>query len=82
MTYEQYLDINERYRLWIAELQKRHPRLIIYDPIPVVCDIPGNRCGIARDGQFLYAYGDHYSDFGNSLVAKDFLAQLPSLLKK
>ena len=82
MTYEQYLDINERYRLWIAELQKRHPRLIIYDPIPVVCDIPGNRCGIARDGQFLYAYGDHYSDFANSLVAKDFLAQLPSLLKK
>jgi peptidoglycan/LPS O-acetylase OafA/YrhL len=82
MTYEQYLEINERYRLWIAELQKRHPRLIIYDPIPVVCDIPGNHCGIARDGQFLYSYGDHYSDFGNSLVAKDFLAQLPSLLKK
>jgi hypothetical protein len=82
MTYEQYLDTNERYRLWIKSIQAKHPSLIVYDPTSLVCDVTNNRCGISKDGQFLYSYGDHYSDYGNSMVAKDFLAKLPSLLKK
>lgn len=82
MTYDQYLHRNERYYAWIERLQQRHPKLIVYNPSHVVCDVPGNHCGIARNGQFLYAYGDHYSDYGNSLVAKDFLEKLPRLLAK
>jgi peptidoglycan/LPS O-acetylase OafA/YrhL len=82
MTYEQHVHTNERYRLWIKTLQAKHPSLIVYDPTNLVCDVANNHCGIAKDGQFLYSYGDHYSDFGNSMVAKDFLAKLPSLLKK
>jgi hypothetical protein len=82
MTYEQHVHTNERYRLWIKMLQAKHPSLIVYDPTNLVCDVANNHCGIAKDGQFLYSYGDHYSDYGNSMVAKDFLAQLPSLLKK
>lgn len=81
MTYEQHVHTNERYRLWVKKLQEQHPRLVVYDPTHLVCDIPNNYCGIAKDGQFLYSYGDHYSDYGNSLVAKDFLAKLPNLLK-
>jgi len=82
MTYEQHVHINERYRLWIKALQAKHPSLIVYDPTHLVCDVANNHCGIAKDGQFLYSYGDHYSDYGNSMIAKDFLAKLPSLLKK
>ncbi len=82
MTYEQHMHTNERYRLWIKALQEKHPSLIIYDPTSLVCDAANNQCGISKDGQFLYSYGDHYSDYGNSMVAKDFLAKLPSLLKK
>jgi peptidoglycan/LPS O-acetylase OafA/YrhL len=82
MTYEQHVHTNERYRLWIKMLQAKHPSLIVYDPTNLVCDVTNNHCGIAKGGQFLYSYGDHYSDYGNSMVAKDFLAQLPSLLKK
>jgi hypothetical protein len=82
MTYEQHVHTNERYRLWIKTLQAKHPSLIVYDPTNLVCDVANNHCGIAKDGQFLYSYGDHYSDYGNSMVAKDFLAKLPSLLKK
>jgi peptidoglycan/LPS O-acetylase OafA/YrhL len=82
MTYEQHMHTNERYRLWIKTLQAKHPSLIVYDPTNLVCDVANNHCGIAKDGQFLYSYGDHYSDYGNSMVAKDFLAKLPSLLKK
>jgi hypothetical protein len=53
----------------------------VYDPTHLVCDVANNHCGIAKDGQFLYSYGDHYSDYANSMVAKDFLAELPTLLK-
>jgi peptidoglycan/LPS O-acetylase OafA/YrhL len=81
MTYEQHMHNNERYRLWIKMLQDKHPSLIVYDPTHLVCDIQKNHCGISREGQFLYSYGDHYSDYGNSLVAKDFLEKLPNLLK-
>lgn len=80
MTYEQHVHANERYRLWIKALLVKHPRLIVYDPIHLVCDIQNNHCGIAKEGKFLYSYGDHYSDYGNSMVAKDLLAKLPLLL--
>jgi peptidoglycan/LPS O-acetylase OafA/YrhL len=82
MTYEQHMYTNERYRLFVNKLQENHPSLIVYDPTNLVCDVARNHCGIAKDGQFLYSYGDHYSDYGNSMVAKDFLAKLPALLKK
>jgi hypothetical protein len=81
MTYEQHMHTNERYRLWLKKLQAKHPSLIVYDPTNLVCDVANNQCGIAKDGQFLYGYGDHYSDYGNSMVARDFLAKLPMLLK-
>ncbi len=81
ISYEQHVRTNERYRLWIKTLQQRHLNLIVYDPTHLVCDIEKNYCGIAKEGQFLYSYGDHYSDYGNSMVAKDFLAKLPGLLK-
>jgi peptidoglycan/LPS O-acetylase OafA/YrhL len=82
MTYEQHVHTNERYRLWVKMLQAKHPRLIVYDPTNLVCDVANNHCGIAKNGQFLYSYGDHYSDYANSMVAKDFLAQLPLLLAR
>lgn len=82
MTYKQHMHTNERYRLWIKTLQQQHPNLIVYDPTHLICDVANNYCGIASDGKFLYSYGDHYSDYGNSLVAKDFLSKLPSLLKR
>jgi peptidoglycan/LPS O-acetylase OafA/YrhL len=81
MTYEQHMHTNERYRLLISSLKQQHPQLIIYDPTHLVCDIKNNSCGISKDGQFLYSYGDHYSDYANSLIARDFLAKLPQLLK-
>jgi peptidoglycan/LPS O-acetylase OafA/YrhL len=82
MTYEKHMYTNERYTLFIKKLKENHPSLIVYDPTQLVCDVANNHCGIAKDGQFLYSYGDHYSDYGNSMVAKDFLTKLPSLLKK
>lgn len=82
MTYEQHMHTNERYRLWIKALQEKHPSLIVYDPTHLVCDVANNQCGISKEGQFLYSYGDHYSDYGNSMIAKDLLPKISNLLKK
>jgi peptidoglycan/LPS O-acetylase OafA/YrhL len=81
MTYEQHMHTNERYRLWIKTLQEKHPSLIVYDPTSLVCDVANNQCGISKGGQFLYSYGDHYSDYGNSMIAKDLLPKISHLLK-
>ncbi len=82
MTYEQHMHTNERYRLWLKTLQEKHPSLIVYDPTSLICDISNNKCSISKDGQFLYSYGDHYSDYGNSMIAKDLLPKISHLLKK
>ncbi|MEY3848284.1 MAG: hypothetical protein RL615_1274, partial [Pseudomonadota bacterium] len=82
MTYEQHMNTNQRYRLWIKALQEKNPSLIIYDPTGLVCDVANNQCGISKDGQFLYSYGDHYSEYGNSMIAKDLLPKISNLLKK
>lgn len=82
MTYEQYRFDSQRYFEFVADLKKLHPKLYVYDPIPLVCDIPNNRCEIAKDGKFLYSYGDHLSDYANSMIAKDLLPNISLFLKK
>jgi peptidoglycan/LPS O-acetylase OafA/YrhL len=81
MTYEQYRFDSQRYFEFVADLKKLHPKLYVYDPTPLVCDIPNNRCEITKDGKFLYSYGDHLSDYANSMIAKDLLPKITQLLK-
>jgi peptidoglycan/LPS O-acetylase OafA/YrhL len=81
MTYAQYRFDSQRYFEFVADLKRLHPRLYVYDPIPLVCDIPNNRCEISKDGKFLYSYGDHLSDYANSMIAKDLLPKIEHLLK-
>ena len=81
MTYEQYRFDSQRYFEFVADLKKLHPKLYVYDPISLVCDIPNNRCEIAKDGRFLYSYGDHLSDYANSMIAKDLLPKITHFLK-
>lgn len=61
------------YREFVDRLSQAHPRMVVYDPTPLLCDINENRCRITHDGKFLYSYSDHYSDYGNSRVGRDLL---------
>lgn len=47
----------------LAELQKRHPKLIVWDTFPVLC--PGDPCRAFDDGQPLFFDGDHLSGHAN-----------------
>jgi hypothetical protein len=82
MTYEQYRYDSQRYFEFVADLKRLHPSLFVYDPISLVCDIRNNRCEISKEGKFLYSYGDHLSDYANSMIAKDLLPKISQLLKK
>lgn len=67
------------YREFVAELQRRHPRLEIYDPTPLLCDTQRDLCPMTQGDRFLYSYGDHLSDHASSLLARDFLSRLDRL---
>jgi peptidoglycan/LPS O-acetylase OafA/YrhL len=80
ISYKQYQSDSQRYFDLIGDLKNRHPNLYVYDPTPLLCDIPNNQCEISKDGKFLYSYGDHLSDYANSLIARDLLPKISRLL--
>ena len=64
------------YRDFVAELQRRHPALQVYDPTPLLCDATIDACPMTHGDKFLYSYGDHLSDQANSVLAQDMLVRL------
>jgi hypothetical protein len=64
----------EAYREIVSRLKERHPSLAFFDSASVLCD--DGVCPIAKDRLFLYSFGDHVSDYGNSLIAKALLPLL------
>ena len=57
-------------------LQADNPGVLVYNPVPLLCDEATDLCPMSRQGQYLYSYGDHLSDHASSLVARDLLARL------
>ena len=76
IRYSDHLAGTRVYRDFVAQLQRLHPNMLVYDPTPLLCDIPNNVCRVTQDGKFLYSYGDHISDFANSKIAKDMEEKL------
>ena len=73
IRYTEHLAGTQAYRQFIGELQRLHPRLVVYDPTPLLCDVPGNLCAMTEGEKFLYSYGDHVSDYANSKIAREML---------
>jgi len=74
ISYTDHLKGTHAYLNFIAELKLLNPGMIIFDPTPLLCDIPNNKCTVTREGKFLYSYGDHISDYANSMIARDILS--------
>jgi hypothetical protein len=79
IRYTDHLAGTEGYRQFIGELKRLHPGLVVYDPTPLLCDIPHDTCAVSRGGKFLYSYGDHISDYSNSMIARDMLPVIRAL---
>lgn len=76
LNYRSHLAGTRAYLNFVASLQQRHPNLLAYNPTPLLCDIPNNVCRVTQNGKFLYSYGDHISDYANSIVARDLLEKI------
>lgn len=81
IRYADHIAGTRAYRQFIGELQRLHPGLTVYDPTPLLCDTARNECTIIREGKFLYSYGDHISDFANSMIARDMLPLVQKLAR-
>jgi peptidoglycan/LPS O-acetylase OafA/YrhL len=81
IRYTEHLAGTQAYRRFIAELRRLHPQLVVYDPTPLLCDVSNNLCAITRNGKFLYSYGDHVSDYANSMIARDMLPAIRELAR-
>jgi hypothetical protein len=73
ISYSDYLAGTAAYQNFVAELKKMNPALVVFDPIPLLCDTPNNVCTYFEGKNFLYGYGDHLSDYANSKIAKQLL---------
>lgn len=79
IQYSEHLAGTAGYRQFAAELVRLNPALTVYDPTPLLCDISRNECSTAINGNFLYSYSDHLSDYANSLIAKDLLPMMEKM---
>jgi len=68
---ETFIKNTRDYRLLVKRLQGALPRLLVYDPIQVLCG--ETNCDVLRNNRSMYSYQDHLSDYGSNLVAEDFL---------
>lgn len=66
----------EPYRALVEALKQKAPMLEVFDATERLCDMERGVCPVARSGKFLYSYGDHLSDVGNSAVAAAFLERM------
>ncbi len=79
LRYSDHQSGTRPYQEFAAELKRRHPELVLYDPAPLLCDAADDRCPMTRDGKFLYSYGDHLSDQANTLLARELVPALRKL---
>jgi hypothetical protein len=75
LTYSDHLAGTLPYQQFVEKLKLANPSLQVFDPLPLLCDIPANLCGVAHERQFLYSYGDHISDYASSRIARAILAK-------
>ena len=62
-------DLRQRdYRLVVEQLRAEHPRLIVFDPMPLFCD--SRRCYSKRDGHLMFRDRNHVSERGSRLIAE------------
>ncbi|MEW5851748.1 MAG: acyltransferase family protein [Myxococcota bacterium] len=82
MTYEGHLALTRKYRELVTMLQTAHPRLTVYDPTPLLCDVKANLCRAIVQGTSLYSYTDHISDVSNTRIARELLPLLDSVSRR
>ena len=79
LRFTDHLKGTAAYQEFITKLKHDNPELMVYDPLPLLCDIPADLCTISKEGKFLYSHADHISDHAGMLMAKDMLPLIDAM---
>jgi peptidoglycan/LPS O-acetylase OafA/YrhL len=79
LKYSDHIKGTVPFQQFIKKLKQANSALLVYDPFPILCDIPADLCTIERDGKFLYSYGDHISDHAGMLIAEQLLPLIDAM---
>lgn len=77
---ESILKTQESYYQIIELLAKRHPHMIIYNPIDVFCDT--STCYGIRNGRAFFGDSDHLGLYGSEALLKDFIQHFGTFTTK
>jgi peptidoglycan/LPS O-acetylase OafA/YrhL len=67
------------YRDLLASIVANNPGATVFDTTPYMCDGDSGACLANKNGEPLYSYADHVSDYAASLIGKDLNAYLDDL---
>lgn len=73
IPYAQHLKETKTYLDRVAALKARHPHMVVYKPDHLLCDLEKGVCPPLKNGQFLYSFTDHLSDYGAGLLADEIV---------
>ena len=79
LKYSDHIKGTAPFQHFITKLKQANPALLVYNPLPLLCDIPADICTIERNGKFLYSYGDHISDHAGMLIADQLLPLIDAM---
>jgi len=71
LSYTQHLAKTANYRDMVDQLKRSDANLSVFNPTPLFCDKGRNVCPVSLDGNYLYSYDDHISDYSNGRVARE-----------
>jgi peptidoglycan/LPS O-acetylase OafA/YrhL len=67
-----HLELSSKYRALLDEVASRHPgRVTVFDTLKYLCDFAAERCLPYKNGQMLYSYTYHISDYAAGLIGRD-----------
>ena len=78
-----HLALSEPYRAMIHRIQNNTStsKVMVYDPMPILCETDKGLCLPYKNGRLLYSYTDHISDYASGLVGAELNKLLESNLK-
>jgi peptidoglycan/LPS O-acetylase OafA/YrhL len=69
IPYARQLELTKPYRDVLAALRVKHPRLVVFDTLDVLCEQRSVCSSTDAGGRLLYGYSDHVSELGAERIA-------------
>jgi peptidoglycan/LPS O-acetylase OafA/YrhL len=72
VSIERHLELSKNYRKLLDEVASRHPdQVVVFDTLQYMCDTAAAICLPYKNGQMLYSYTYHMSDYAAGLIGRD-----------